>query len=149
MIYAECYLDTLFARLILKIDVDHLFGFGETVKQLVNNTNNSSALIDKVKRQGPSFEKFEIIKSTTSVEFRKFNDKKIVYISIGLERYILKICSENNVDLSSFNLPNSFEELKKVTKKSMVQDDIRVHKLFEHISELKITEIDEIKNWLE
>jgi len=135
-IIPECYADTLLVEILVPPNRGYNHQHSCTkVEAVVRNLDEFAlGIIDNDKRQIEYLKEFEIIDEEKGrlVLWRHKNDKIhhwFVQICPALEKWILDICEEEDIDLSDFG-ENKFEGLKYYTKSLERLDSPKLKKLF-------------------
>ncbi len=151
----ECYVDTNLLETLVppKSRYNHQKGCGTVVKVMRERFSDDFALgiIDKDKKDVDYLREFDIIHSKGNLFLHKHRIKHhyIIQISPAIERFIMDAVSIVNFQLDKYNLPSTFEELKKVSKSVNSKEDHRFKKLFRDLKKTGVTELSTLANWIE
>lgn len=134
-IIPECYTDTCLVEIITSLEgCGHQKGCSMVSKIMQGKFNDQFAvgMIDRDKRRIAYLDEFDTVGSKDSLTLYKHANKPhyIIEISPAVEGFILDSAKELGVTLSNYDLPNTLNELKKITKKIDSKKDPRLRKLF-------------------
>ena len=155
----ECDIDTLLVHTILqsKIIPNHK----KNINKVVAAMNKDYAerfcvgIVDIVKDFDTHKKNFSEIANFNEQVVLYKNDNSnqfIVYIKNGIEKFIWNNCQELEIDLTQFNLPNTYEELVQITKHPLrwtneQKENLRL--LFKHLIKQENTGFYILANWLQ
>jgi hypothetical protein len=155
-IIPECYIDSCLVEVLLVADkdyVNHHKGNGKVAKEMKENFDNDFCLgiIDEDKEQLDYLKEFEEKKVTDYLKLWKHRAKHhyIIQIRPVVERWILGICKDNQINLADFNLPTELKALLKITKSVSSRKEERLVKLFKQMKNKNCSPVIELKNWIE
>jgi len=155
-IIPECYIDSRLVEVLLVADkdfVNHHKGNGKVAREMQNNFNNDFCIgiIDEDKEQLDYLKFFEAKKITDFLILWKHKEKHhyIIQIRPVIEKWFLRICNENKIDLADFNLPTDLKQLLKITKSINSRRDKNFIKLFKQMESKDCKPMIELKNWIE
>lgn len=72
----------------------------------------------------------------------------LIVIAPELEKWILKRCDEESLDLKVLNLPKKLEDFKAITKKMASKKNQDLINLFSQLNRSNNEKIERLKNWL-
>lgn len=155
-IIPECYIDSCLVEVLLVADkdyVNHHKGNGKVAKEMKENFGNEFCLgiIDEDKEQLDYLKEFDDKKTTEYLKLWKHKEKHhyIIQIRPVIEKWFLKICNENEINLSDFGLPTDLKGVLKITKSVGSRKDERLVKLFKQMKNKNCLPVTELKNWIE
>ncbi|MEP7141279.1 MAG: hypothetical protein ABI707_00350 [Ferruginibacter sp.] len=73
----------------------------------------------------------------------------IIQIRPVIEKWFLRICMENDINLSDFNLPKDMKPLLRITKEVGSRRDERLIKLFKQMKNKNCQPVVDLRNWIE
>jgi len=155
-IIPECYVDSCLIEVLLNADkdyVNHHKGNGKVAKEMNDNFENDFCIgiIDEDKEQLDYLKYFEEKKSNEYLKLWKHNEKHhyIIQIRPVIEKWFLRVCDDNGITISDFNLPKEIKPLLKITKSVNSRKDERFIKLFKHMKNKNCQPVIELKEWIE
>lgn len=155
-IIPECYIDSCLVEVLLVADkdyVNHHKGNGKVAKEMQSNFSNDFCIgiIDEDKEQLDYLKFFEEKKTTDFLKLWKHREKHHYFIQIRpvIESWFLRVCKENNINLSDFNLPTEMRPLLKITKSINSRKDEKFIKLFKQMKNKNCQPVIELKYWIE
>ncbi|MBE2289671.1 MAG: hypothetical protein IAE95_08965 [Chitinophagaceae bacterium] len=133
----ECYFDTVLLKNILGVrKVNHRQGCDNVINELEKGKRLKDdfavALIDNDKRKLKYIiEECITINKTQNLLLLKHKDKKhyIVQLVPAIERWVLKIIEEGQVDMEGLNLQADLNGLKEFTKYESANESEELHRL--------------------
>ncbi len=155
-IIPECYVDSCLIEVLLKADedyVNHHKGNGKVAKEMKGNFNDDFCIgiIDEDKEQLDYLKFFEEKKTTEFLKLWKHSEKHhyIIQVRPVIEKWFLKVCNENDIKLSDFNLPDEIKPLLRITKSIGSRKDERFINLFKQMKKSNCQPIIDLKKWVE
>lgn len=155
-IIPECNIDSCLIEVLLIADkdyVNHHKGNGKVAREMQDNFKNDFCIgiIDEDKEQLDYLRFFNLKKETNFLKLWKHSDlnQYIIQIRPVIEKWFLKICEENDINLSDFNLPADLKNLLRITKSVNSRKDDRFVKLFKEMKNKNCQPVIELKNWIE
>ena len=155
-IIPECYIDSCLVEVLLVADkdyVNHHKGNGKVAKEMKENFEKDFCLgiIDEDKEPLDYLKEFKAKKTTEYLVLWEHNNKKhfIIQIRPVVEKWFLRVCSENEIHLTDFYLPSDLKALLKITKSVGSRRDERFVKLFKQMKNKNCHPVTELKNWIE
>ena len=155
-IIPECYIDSCLIEVLLVADknyVNHHKGNGTVAKEMKDNFENDFCIgiIDEDKEQLDYLKYFDEKKTTDFLKLWKHTELHhyIIQIRPVIEKWFLRVCKENDIKLSDFNLPEDIKPLLKITKGESSKKDERFIKLFKEMKNKNCEPVNELKKWLE
>jgi len=131
-IIPECYFDTVLVKTILKTkNVNHqksCFKVESTVKAI---DDFAVGIIDKDKKEIAYLSEFDEVVSSEHLALWKHKTKMHYFIQLipAIERWILNVVEEAQIDIEDLNLPNEVDELRKYTKYKLVSENEEIKRL--------------------
>lgn len=156
-ILPECFTDTvLIKRIVPPITrYNHKKGCNSVAKEMQYGKLKDTfavGIIDKDKNIIKYLNEFFVVDEIVgSLILWKHNDKHhfIIQICPELERWLINICREANLNLNDFGLSNDLKELLKVTKSIASEKDARINQLCLAIAERSDLEvIRKLRAWV-
>lgn len=138
-IIPECYIDTNLIETLAppQRKYNHQKGCPAVAKCMIEKFGNEFAIgiIDKDKKEIKYLEEFNLLAANDSIYIYKHKEKHhyIIQVSPAVEVFILNAASELGVELKSFDIPSSLEELKKETKKVSAISSVKYRNLFKSL----------------
>lgn len=155
-IIPECYIDSCLVEVLLVADkdyVNHHKGNGKVANEMRSNFEDDFCLgiIDEDKEQLDYLKEFEEKKATKYLKLWKHEKKNhyIIQIRPVVEKWILEICKNDNINLGDFGLPADLKGLLKITKSVGSRKEDRLVKLFKQMKNKNCHPVIELKNWIE
>jgi hypothetical protein len=154
LIIPECFVDTNLVETISPPvkGFNHQKGCGNVAKLMQTKLNNSFALgiIDRDKQEIQYLSEFESLANNNNLFLYKHPDKHhyIIQISPAIESFLLLSAKEVGLDLVDFHLPNTLNELKKITKKQNSKRDPNLSRFFKELKNRNSVQITLLSNWI-
>jgi hypothetical protein len=155
-IIPECYIDSCLVEVLLMADkdyVNHHKGNGKVAKEMKESFKEDFCLgiIDEDKEPLDYLKEFEEKRSTEYLKLWKHEKKHhyIIQIRPVVEKWFLRICNENEINLADFNLPKDLKQLLHITKSVGSRKDERFIKLFKQMKNKNCHHFIELKKWIE
>lgn len=139
----ECFCDTNLLETLVppQSGYNHQKGCGTVAKVMQEKFEDMMAVgvIDKDRVPIAYLNEFFIVQDFGSFELYKHNERHHFFLLLKpvLERFIITVCEELNINLQDFNLPTNFEEFKDLSKRQKSKKDYRFTTLFVRILELR------------
>lgn len=155
----ECDIDTLLVHTILqsKIIPNHKKNINKVVAAMNTEYNQlfCVGIVDIVKdfdKHKKNFSEISNFKEQVVLYKNDNSNQYIVYIKNGIEKFIWKNCQELKIELTQFNLPNTYEEFVQITKHPLrwsneQKENLRL--LFKHLIKQDNTGFFILANWLQ
>jgi hypothetical protein len=150
----ECYVDTCLIETLVPpvTHYNHQKGSGTVAKKMRNYFADRFALgiIDKDKRELHYLQEFALLVKKYNLELHKHNAKHhyLILIYPAIERFILDNALAADISLADFDLPETLEELRKVSKSVNSKFDPRFRALFSALLEEQRDEIMLLISWI-
>ena len=111
-------------------------------------------IVDNDKKQVTYLEKFteidrEVDGDDIGVILLKCNHQYFIRICPAIEKFIIKICDEERINLEEYGIPNEMEELKKITKSQDSEHDQRFIRLFQRFRKSDNRKLEKYRRWIE
>lgn len=155
-IIPECYVDSCLVEVLLatgKDYVNHHKGNGKVAREMHVNFANDFCLgiIDEDREPLDYLKLFEEKKATEFLKLWKHKEKHHYFIQIRpvIEKWCLKICRENGINMQLFNLPTELRTLLKITKAESSRNDERLIRLFKEMRNKNCQPVIDLKHWIE
>jgi DNA-directed RNA polymerase subunit F len=153
-IIPECYADTLLVETLAPSNrgYNHQYNCFKVEGALKRLDEFGVGIIDKDKKQIKYLESFVKVDEIAGdlILWRHKNEQVhhwIIQICPALEKWLLKICKAEEVDLSDFE-ENSLEGLKHYTKSTVRLNDPKLIKLFKTINQTNNILVRKLKGWI-
>jgi len=153
-IYTECNVDTNLVETLVppKSGYNHQYGCNNVARAMKVRMADKFAIgiIDRDKEELDYLKEFDIaIESDALILHRhKSRHHYIIQISPAAERFILNAAEKVGVSLDEYNLSNTLEGLKEITKTVRSKNEPRLKKLFKTLQNKKAPEIVQLTNWI-
>lgn len=138
-IYPECYVDTNLVNFLIDGKSNHQHSCNKVLDCLKKNNGFAVGMIDDDKRKThPYFGEFEKVCSNGHLVLYKYKGITIQYlitIKPAIDKFLLDLAGDCNVDLSKFGLSSDLEEFKKRTKRESSSTDTAFRLLFKAVEE--------------
>ena len=150
----ECYVDTcLIETLVPPIDhYNHQKGSGTVARKMKNFFGDRFALgiIDKDKKELYYLREFTLVTSKYSLELYRHNLKYhyLILINPAIETFILSNAKSAGISVTSFDLPETMDEFRRVTKLVNSKRDPRFKRLFKELFKSETKEIMLLIAWI-
>ena len=124
----ECYFDTVLVRAILQTEtaLNHKKGCNNVIKAMEEaRLKNEFAvgIVDKDKTELSYLREFDGYDFDNLILFKhKYKHHYIIQLNPPVEKWIIAVAKEANIDLPDFGLPLDFEKLKKITKSELASE---------------------------
>ncbi|MBS1916631.1 MAG: hypothetical protein JST87_10135 [Bacteroidetes bacterium] len=153
-IVPECYFDTVLVKSVLydKAIVNHKKGCNNVAKAMRDGKLKDQfavGIIDKDKNELDylnefveyNYEKMNLFKHNTKPHF-------IIQLCPALERWILSVCEEANINIEDYGLPNNMERLKKITKSELADETLELRNLCNALVSSESSTISRFARWI-
>ena len=147
----ECYFDTVLVKNILKIKrVNHQKSCYKVESSIKEIDDFAVGVIDKDKVTIGYLKdcKLEIEHKNLLLWKHKTKKHYIVQLVPGLERWVLNVIEEGNVEIEDLNLPTDLEGLKEYTKYRFVSENEELKKLCKRLVSSDSETMSTLSNWL-
>jgi hypothetical protein len=155
-IIPECYIDSCLIEVLLMADkdyVNHHKGNGKVAKEMREKFENDFCLgiIDEDKEPLDYLKEFKQKKVTDYLKLWKHENKHhyIIQIRPVVEKWFVRICDENNIELADFELPTDLKSLQRISKSVTSRKDQRFIRLFKEMNMKNCNPVNELKRWIE
>lgn len=154
-IIPECYADTLLIETLVptKKGYNHQHNCFKVEATMKGLSNFALGIIDKDKKQIRYLDKFDVIDEVENdLILWRHSDKKvhhwIIQICPALEKWLLKICEAEQIDVSNFG-ENALEGIKYFTKSTSRLDNPKLQTLFNEINKKNENRsVRKLKTWV-
>ena len=150
----ECYVDTcLIETLVPPNDhYNHQKGSGTVAGKMRNFFGDRFALgiVDKDKKELHYLREFTLVISKHSLELHRHNSKYhyLILINPAIETFILTNAMAAGISIASFDLPETMDEFRRVTKLVNSKHDPRFKRLFRALIKSETEEIMQLITWI-
>lgn len=154
----ECYIDTILIQTLVppkknsRYNHQHgCFDVSNEMELFGLKDKFALGIIDNDKKKANYLRKFiEIDGSDQNVKLYKHSKNHQYYIEINpaIENWILKVCVDENIDITEFDLPNNLKELKRITKPQTSSKDKRFINLFLRFNLSNNRSVFKLKGWI-
>lgn len=155
-IIPECYIDSCLIEVLLVADkdyVNHDKGNGSVAKKMKEGFKDDFCLgiIDEDKEPIDYLKEFNERKATEYLKLWKHEQKHhyIIQIRPVIEKWFVRICNENEINLTEFDLPTDLKSLMRITKSISSRKDERFIKLFKQMKNKNCQPLMKFKEWVE
>ncbi|MBD1421004.1 hypothetical protein [Sphingobacterium chuzhouense] len=154
-IIPECYVDTnLIETLVSPLKgYNHQKGCGTVTKVMKERFSDDFALgiIDKDKKEIDYLKEFTEVLAKGSLILHKHKSRPhyIIQINPAIEQFILNAVNEVGLHLREYDLPDSIDALKKVSKSANSKNDQRFKRLFRDVRKIGGNELNILASWVE
>lgn len=152
----ECYFDTVLLKNILSVKkVNHRKGCDNVIKEMSDGKllkdDFAVALIDKDKRKLQYVDEyFNTLVETEHLLLLKHKDKQhyIIQLVPAIEKWVLHVIGEGQVDLEGLNLQADLEGLKEYTKYKWANESEELKILCKRLIKSNSTTMQTLSYWL-
>jgi len=152
----ECYFDTVLVKTILQIKgvLNHKKGCNDVIKVMKDGKlkdNFAVGIVDKDKTELGYLKEFDKYEFENLNLYRHSNRSKhhyIIQLNPPIEKWILRVAREANINIVDFGLPEDFESLKKLTKSELAAETQELKKLCKVLVESESATIKRFANWV-
>ena len=150
----ECYVDTCLIETLVptQTNYNHQKGTGTVAKKMQEKFADRFALgiIDKDKRELHYLREFALVTSKDNLELYKHKQKHhyLILINPAIEMFILNNAAEAGLTLAAYNLPDTLNELRKISKSVTSKHDTRFKSLFTAMVKKGPEEIIILISWI-
>jgi hypothetical protein len=155
----ECYADTLLIETLVLTERGYnhkhnCFKIESEMKSGALKDKFAVGIIDKDKKQIGYLNQFSIIDEIKdALILWRHNDKQkhhyFIQIRPALERWIMNVCENENIELTIFGLKNELDAIKKETKSASSTNNDKLKSLFAEINKkVNNTSVRKLKNWI-
>lgn len=138
-IFPECFVDTNIMKTLLHLDgVNHQHGCSKVMSGMASGRFADGFAIgiadDDKKKTYDCGEFLELCRSSHLILMKhKVKHHYLIFVHEAAEDLLLSSALELNINMSDFNLPDSLEELKEITKNNESDKEPRIRKLINYI----------------
>jgi hypothetical protein len=157
-IIPECYIDSCLVEVILEAGndfVNHQKSNGKVANEMKRKFSDRFCIgiIDEDRKPLDYLKNFKIQQSNDYLRLWRHEIKRnqfIIQIRPVMEKWILRICEENNINVTSeeYKLPDNWKLLIKITKSLATRRDERLLKLFRGMVTKKCLPVIQLKEWI-
>ena len=150
----ECYVDTCLIETLVPPNshYNHQKGSGTVAKKMKTFFGDRFALgiIDKDKRELYYLQEFTSVVRKNNLELYKHKKRHhyLILINPAIETFILNNATAAGISISSFGLPETPEEFRKISKSMNSKKDPRFRKLFNALVKSEEEEIMLLITWI-
>lgn len=138
-IFPECFVDTNITKTLLYLDgVNHRHGCNNVLKGMKECKSAEKfavGIIDDDKKKPADFQKFRIITESEHLKLLKHEDRQhfLIVVCKAAEDFLIACVNELQLNMFDYGLPNTMEELKKITKNCDSDKNPQIKKLINAI----------------
>ena len=146
----ECYFDTVLVKNILKVKkVNHQKNCFK-VENAIKTRDFAVGIIDRDKIPIKYLNEciLEIRKENLYLWKHKTKSHYIIQLVPALEKWILKIITEEHIIVEDLNLPQDFKAFKDDTKYSLVRENEELHRLCKRLAGSNSETMQTLSKWL-
>jgi len=152
----ECYFDTVLLKSILQTKevLNHKKGCNEVMRVMKEGKLKDTfavGIVDKDKTELSYLKEFDKYEFENLNLYKHSNKRKhhyIIQLNPPLEKWILKVAKEANIDIIDFGLPNDIESLKKLTKSELAAETRELQSLCKTLLESDSRTIKRFAKWI-
>lgn len=152
----ECYFDTVLLKNILSVQkVNHRQGCDNVIKEMKDGKRLKDdfavALIDKDKKSiGYIKDNCDVVVQTEHLLLLKHRVKQhyIIQLVPAIEKWVLTVIEEGQVDLEGLDLQADLEVLKEYTKYKWAHESEELHRLCKRLIKSNSTTMQTLTHWL-
>jgi hypothetical protein len=152
----ECFFDTVLVKTILRVKyVNHQKGCSNVVKEIKEGKLKDDfavGIIDKDKRE-LDYIKDECIEEITSSKLvllkHKTKQHYFIQLAPAIEKWILNVADEGNVDMADCGLPSDLNGLKRVTKSVFVNENEKLKNFCKKLVNSNGATITTLTSWMQ
>ena len=150
----ECYADTLLIQTLVPTlrGYNHKHSCFKVESSMKESDKFAVGIIDNDKKQIKYLSQFNIIdlyKDDLILWKHKVKHHYIIQICPALEKWILKVCEMEGIDLVDFELENDLDGLKRITKSLSSMYNKRLEGLFKEIRNTQNESVGKLKGWID
>ncbi|MBC8109810.1 MAG: hypothetical protein H7Y04_01980 [Verrucomicrobia bacterium] len=103
---------------------------------------------DNPNRTPRYFDEFEIVKSENNIHLKKHKEYKqyLLVVCPVMEKWLLDVVSQNDIDLEKYHLPPNLDKFKKITKSLNLKDSPNFRDFLSAIQDAE--PIQTLRQWL-
>lgn len=131
-IIPECYFDTVLVKAVLnRKKVNHQKSCSKVESTVREIDDFALGIIDKDKKEIIYLKEFVEEITTEHLILWKHKEKMHYFIQVvpAIERFVLHVIEESQIEIDDLNLPTELEELKRFTKYKLVNESEEIKKL--------------------
>jgi len=150
----ECYFDTVLLRAILRTDkaLNHKKGCNNVIDVMKEGRLKEGfavGIVDKDKQELDYLKEFDGYDFDNLILFKhKVKHHYIIQLNPPIEKWIIEVAKEANIDLTEFGLPLDFEHLKKITKSELASETPELVDLCRALLQSESPTIMRLKSWI-
>lgn len=148
-IFPECFVDTNILKTLLQVDgVNHQYGCSRVMAGMKTGRfadGFALGIIDDDKKKTYNYKDFEELCRSEHLVLLKHKSKHhyLIFVCKASENFLLACAQELGVNLADYDLPNTLEGLKEVTKSNESDKDPRIKRLVNALR--KSSEMDRLE----
>jgi hypothetical protein len=149
--FPECYFDTVLVKHILRVKrVNHQKTCDKVTLALNKIDDFAVGIIDRDKKVVKYLAEctLEIERKNLLLWKHKSKQHFIIQLAPALERWILQVIEEGNVDVEDLGIPMNLDKLKDFTKYQTVSEDQNMHRLCDRLINSSSYTITTLTLWL-
>jgi hypothetical protein len=151
----ECYVDSCLIEVLLfagRDHVNHQKGNGNVANEMKGKFGNEFCIgvIDEDREPLDYLKEFQTVVESGYLKLLKHDTKDhyIIQIRPVIEKWIIVLCAENEIELKKFGLPEKWIDLAKESKSITSKQDQRFISLFKDMRKRNIMPILQLQNWI-
>lgn len=150
----ECYFDTVLVRAVLQTDkaLNHKKGCNNVVKVMTEGRLKdvfAVGVVDKDKEELSYLNEFNGYKFDKLILHKHKNKHYyIIQLNPPIEKWIIEVTDEANLDLGEFGLPKDIARLKKITKSELASETPELVSLCWALLQSNSETITRFANWI-
>lgn len=157
-IVPECYIDTMLVHTLVPPAKNKRYNHQHGCFDVSNEMELSGlkdkfavGIIDNDRKKAKylsSFIEVANVDNDLKLYWRKFHPQYFIEINPAMEVWMLKICEQEKIDITEFNLPKDLKSLKKITKSQASSTDKRFVNLFLKFKTSNNKSISKLIDWI-
>lgn len=155
----ECYIDTMLVHILVPPGKNERYNHQHGCYEVSNEMELyglkdrfAVGIIDNDKKKARYLKSFlEVANFEDNLKLYKHEIQPQYFIEINpaMEFWILKVCEQENLDITEFDLPKDLKEVKKITKSQTSSTDKRFLNLFTKLKISNNKSVLKLKSWIQ
>lgn len=157
-IVPECYIDTMLVQTLVppgsNSRYNHQHGCFEVSNEMeLYGLKDKFAvgIIDNDKKKAKYLKEFieiDTIEDSLKLYKHLINHQYFIEINPAIEKWILKVCEQEEIDITALGLPNDLRGLRRITKSQASSQDRRFIDLFVRFNSSHDQSVIKLKSWI-
>lgn len=140
-IVPECYADTYLVQVLLKRDWPmHQHGINKVIKtsgELLKLYPKVAAVIDEDKNKKDFLQSLRLESDKNGITHKSNGHIHYFIIKPAIEKFILKCCKDVSIDITEFDFPINFYDLRNIFKSPSIEGDHNFKRLINQLVDKK------------